>query len=58
MKTHYSEVKIVFTLCYFSKVPCLNFNHVIIMKVSHNVFAYYGRSKFKEVKFFSDDVML
>jgi len=36
--------KIVVTLYYFLRVPCLNFNHVIIMKQIHNVFAYYGRS--------------
>jgi len=29
--------KIVVTLYYFSKVPCLNFNHVIIMKDFHNI---------------------
>jgi hypothetical protein len=34
--------KIVVTLNYFLGVPCLNFNHVIIMKDFHNVFAYYG----------------
>jgi hypothetical protein len=27
------------------KDPRLNYNHVIIMKDFHNVFAYYGRSK-------------
>ncbi len=49
--------KIVVTLYYFLRVPCLNFNHVIIMKDFHNVFAYYGRSKLnksnsKEITFF------
>ncbi len=34
----------------FSRVSCLNFNHVIIVKDFHNVFAYYGRSQSKEVK--------
>jgi len=29
----------------FLGVACLNFNHVIIMKDFHNVFAYYGKSK-------------
>jgi hypothetical protein len=42
--------KIVVTLYCFLRVPCLNFNHVIIMKDFHNVFAYYGSSKPKEVK--------
>jgi hypothetical protein len=37
MKAHYGEVKTVVTLSYFLKVPCLNFNHVIIMKDFHNV---------------------
>jgi len=37
--------KIIVTLFLFLRVPCLNFNHVIIMKDFHNVFAYYGRSK-------------
>ncbi len=45
VKTHYWGVKIVVTLYCFLEVPCLNFNHVIIMKDFHNVFAYYGRSK-------------
>jgi hypothetical protein len=39
--------------CYmvlFSRVLCLNFNHVIIMNFFHNVFAYYGRSKPKKIK--------
>jgi len=38
-------------IIFFLEVPCLNFNHVIIMKDFHNVFAYYGRSKPKKVKF-------
>jgi hypothetical protein len=50
MKAHYKGAKIVVTLYCFSKVPCLNFNHVIIMKGFHNVFTYYDRSKPKEVK--------
>jgi hypothetical protein len=29
----------------FLRVSCLNFNHVIIMKEFHNVFAYYAKSK-------------
>ncbi len=37
--------QIVVALYCFLKVPCLNFNHVIIMKDFHNVFTYYGRSK-------------
>ncbi len=51
-----------FTLYCFSKYPCLNFNHVIVKK---DVFAYYGMSKHKEVKYqrnytflISYDVML
>jgi len=52
VKTHLGGggVKIVVTLYCFLGVPCLNFNHVIIMKDFHNVFAYYGRSKPKEIK--------
>ncbi len=38
------------TITYFSRVSCLNFNHVIIKKDFHNVVAFYGRSKHKEVK--------
>lgn len=34
----------------FFSVPCLNFDHVIIMKGFHNIFAYYRRSKPKEIK--------
>jgi len=45
VKAHYKGAKIVVTLYYFLGVPCLNFNHVIIMKDFHNVFAYYGMSK-------------
>jgi hypothetical protein len=45
VKTHYKGAKIVITLYYFLGVPCLNFNHVIIMKDFHNVFAYYSRLK-------------
>jgi hypothetical protein len=37
-------------IVFFSRVPCLNFNHVIIMKDFYNVFAYYGKSKPKEIK--------
>jgi hypothetical protein len=51
VKVHYGEAKIVVTLYCFLGVPCLNFNHVIILKDFHNVFAYYGRSKPKQVKF-------
>jgi hypothetical protein len=32
-------------IVFFLGVPCLNFNHLIIMKDFHNVFANYGRSK-------------
>ncbi len=35
---------------YFSKLPCLNYNHVIITKDFHNVFAYYSRLKPQKVK--------
>jgi hypothetical protein len=42
--------KIVVTLYYFLGVPCLNFNDLFIMKDLHNIFAYYDRSKPKEVK--------
>ncbi len=34
----------------FFSVPCLNFDHVIIMKGFHNIFAYYRRSKPKKIK--------
>jgi hypothetical protein len=44
-------VKIFDTLYMFFQVPCLNFNHVIIMNDFHNIFAYYGRSKPKEIKY-------
>jgi hypothetical protein len=37
--------KIVVTLFYFLGVPCLNFNHVIIMKDFHKIFTFYSRSK-------------
>ncbi len=50
VKTHYRGAKIVVSLYYFPKVSCLNFNHVIIMKKNCNIFAYYGRSKPKEIK--------
>jgi hypothetical protein len=33
--------------CCILGVPCLNFNHNIIMKDFHNLFAYHGRSKLK-----------
>jgi len=46
VKAHYKGDQ----LSYFFGVPCLNFNHVIIMKKIHNVFAYYDKSKPKEVK--------
>jgi hypothetical protein len=42
--------KIIVTLYCFSKVPCLNFNYVIIMKDFHNFFAYYSKSEPKEIK--------
>jgi hypothetical protein len=41
MKTHYKATKIIVTLYYFLGISHLNFNHVIIMKDVHNVFAYY-----------------
>jgi hypothetical protein len=41
---------IVVTLYYFLGVPCLNFNHVIIMKDFHNVFPYYNSLNSKEIK--------
>jgi hypothetical protein len=57
--------KIVVTLHFILGVPSLNFNHLIIMKKFHNVFAYYDTSKPKEIKcqinctlLFSYDVML
>jgi hypothetical protein len=34
----------------FLRYPCLNFNHVIMKKDFHNVFAYYCSLKHKEVK--------
>jgi len=43
-------IKIVVRLYCFARFPCLNFKHVIIMKDFHNVFAYYDKSKLKEVK--------
>ncbi len=64
MKAHYKRAKIVVTLYYFSMVPCLNFNYVIIMKDFHNVFTYYDKAKPKEIKchtnyiFISYDMML
>lgn len=33
---------------YFFQIPCLNFNHVIVMKDFHNAFACYDRSKLKK----------
>jgi hypothetical protein len=39
MKADYMGAKIVVTSYYFLGVPCLNFNHVIIMKDFHNIFA-------------------
>jgi len=42
--------KIVVKLYYFWRVLGLSFNHVIIMKHFHKGFAYYGRSKPKEVE--------
>jgi hypothetical protein len=50
MKTQYERTKIIVTLYYFLGISYLNFNHVIIMKDFHNVFAYYSRSKFKKKK--------
>jgi hypothetical protein len=50
VKAHYRGGMIVVTLYYFSRVPYLNFNHVIIMKKFHNIFAYYDSSKLKEIK--------
>ncbi len=50
--------KIVITLYIFSRVPCLKFNHVIIMKDFHNIFAYYGRSKPKEAKWHKHYIFL
>jgi hypothetical protein len=44
------RTEIVVTLYYFLGVPCLNFNHVIIMKYFHIAFVYYGSSKPKEIK--------
>jgi hypothetical protein len=32
-------------IVFFLKVPCLNFNYVIVIKDFHNVFAYYDNSK-------------
>jgi hypothetical protein len=64
VKAHYKKTMIFVTLYYFLGVPYLNFNHVIIVKDFHIVFAYYGRSKLKEMKwkknvfFISHDVML
>jgi hypothetical protein len=43
-----ASIKFVVTLYYFLKVQYLNFNHVIIMKDFHNVFAYYDKSKPKK----------
>jgi hypothetical protein len=42
--------KIVVTLYYFLGVPSLNFIHDIIMEGFHNVFAYHGRLKPKDIK--------
>ncbi len=50
VKAYYGGAKIVVTLYCFSRVPYLNFNHIIIVKDFHNVFAYYHRSKPKKVK--------
>jgi hypothetical protein len=56
---------IIVTLYCFSRVPCLNFNHVIIMKDFHKFYAYYSRSnpkksnaKKKNIFEISYDVML
>ncbi len=35
-------------IVFFLRYPCLNFNHVIINKDFHNVFAFYGRSHIKK----------
>ncbi len=48
-------IKIVITLYCFLGVPCLSFNHVIIMKDFDNVFAYYvnqnpKKSNVKKIK--------
>jgi hypothetical protein len=48
VKAHYGGIKIIFPLNYFLKVQYLNFNHVIIMKDFHNIFAYYDKSKPKK----------
>ncbi len=50
MKAHYGGTKTIITFYCFSRFPCLNVNHVIIMKEFYNVFAYYDRSKPKKVK--------
>jgi hypothetical protein len=42
--------QVVVTLYFFLRVPCLNFNHVIIIKDFHNVLAYYDNSKKSNVK--------
>jgi hypothetical protein len=47
VKAHYGGAQNCGHIVLFLKVPCLNFNHVIIMKDFHNVFAYYGKSKHK-----------
>ncbi len=44
VKAHYKGAQIVVTLYCFLRVPCSNFNHVIIMRDFHNVFTYYDRS--------------
>jgi hypothetical protein len=44
MKKH-SRGKDCYHIVLFFRIPCLNFNHVIVMKDFHNVFAYYNRSK-------------
>jgi hypothetical protein len=36
VKTHHKGAKVVVTLYIFSGAPCLNFNHVIIMKNLNN----------------------
>jgi hypothetical protein len=56
VEAHYKGAKIVVTLYYFLRVPCLNFNHVIILKDLHNVFSYYGKSKPKKIKCYKTTV--
>ncbi len=50
MKSHYGGPKTIVTFYCFLGFPCLNVDHINIMKEFHNAFAYYGRSKLKKVK--------